>query len=92
MHTRLPWSISQDWIMAGEDRVCTVDGTVTSQCEPDVEYIVRAANNFPAMLEALKLMVREFGQFGRKLNVKKDFHKLVAIEAARTAIAAAEKE
>ncbi len=52
-------------------------------------HLIAAA---PAMLEALEIMVREFGQFGRKLNVKKDFHKLVAIEAARTAIEAAQPE
>ena len=38
---------------------------------------------FPAMLEALKGMVSQFSQ---KFQIKKDYHKMVAFEAARTAI------
>jgi len=46
----------------------------------------RLSKAAPAMLEALEVMVREFGQ---KFEVKKDFHKMVAYEAARAAIAQA---
>jgi hypothetical protein len=44
----------------------------------------------PQLLEALKAMLGEFPD--RRLNVRKDYHKMVAVEAAKTAIALANLE
>ncbi len=40
----------------------------------------------PALLEAVESLVKQFGQFGPNLDIRKDFSKINALESARRAI------
>jgi hypothetical protein len=58
--------------------------------ESAAELIVRAVNSFEAMREALKGLLREAPEPHK--DVRKSFHYLVQIEAAKKALALAEGE
>lgn len=88
--TKGDWVVTDDFI-----NVCSADtgkviACLDSEGAPDIgpkeslanAYLMAAA---PALLAALKGMVQEFGN--QKFDVRKDYHKMVALESAKTAIA-----
>lgn len=71
----------------GTDRTETLESFDAGYAAECMAAVDKTIDDLARLREALTNMLQEFGQ---KFNVRTDYHKMVAFEAARTAIAKAE--